>query len=47
MKTTREKVQEVYLDKKNWHLTPPTIRWIAKMLGVSIGTVQRYVEEVK
>lgn len=44
--TTREKVKEIFFDKKYWQpAKPPTMAFIAKKLNLTRGAVHRYVKE--
>lgn len=46
--TTRDKVKKIYEDRKFWQpAKPPSIRFIAKRIGVTVGTVHRYVKELQ
>jgi len=44
-KTTRDKVKEIYENKKYWQpAKPPTMAFIAKKLNLTRGAVHRYVK---
>lgn len=48
MKTTRDRVKELYEDKKLWRpAQPPSIGFIAKKLGKTKGCIHRYVKELE